>query len=137
LQDDRQRVRQEPGHRGEVGDPLVHRLAHDPERVEVRGDPVEQVRVAQEAEGLLAVALGDRDDGLRRLQSRADPLVHELLEVQEHRAQVLLESAFLDAGLGRRRRHERRPLPRRVELHGVHVEGRLATHHQVHPEAPV
>ena len=123
LDDHRQRRLQLPRHRGQISGELVRLLAHHSRDLEVGQDAVEQPRVLEQVERGLPLGRVERDLLGRRLQDLPDLGVLELLELQEHLAEVLLEGVVLEAELGGGLLDEGGPVPGRVEIEGVDVEG--------------
>ena len=91
LDDDRERLVQQPRHRAEVADQHVDAFAHDAARRRVLGDELPQARVAQERAGLLQERRREVRRGLLRRGLRLKPRLLQFLELAEHLAEIALQ----------------------------------------------
>ena len=120
--------------RRQVADELVGVLADQAAGLEVGRDPVQEPRVLQEGQGLGALCVVEVDGLVLGLERPADLPLLQLLEPQEHVAQVALDDALLDRQLERGLAREDAPLARGVEVEAVDVHALAGTDHQVHLE---
>jgi transcriptional regulator with XRE-family HTH domain len=101
LDDDGERGLELPRDGGEVADERVRRLADHAAPLEVGADPGKELGIAEQRQG--GLALGGRHLGhpVAGLHGTRDRGVLELLEFQEHRAEVTPDRLLLDRHLER------------------------------------
>ena len=124
LEDHGERPVELAGGGGQVADEFVRLLAHDAAAGEVVEDAVEEIRVSQEPHRLLGVLCVHEDGARFRLERLRDRFLLQLLGAPEHRAQVVLDHALLDAQLERRLALEDGARTSRIEIEGVDEEAR-------------
>jgi hypothetical protein len=115
-----------PRDHAQIADEFVGLLAHDAAPGEVLDDALQQARIAQQLHRLGRSSVADRDRFFLRRKRLFDLLVLQLLQLQQHPAQVAADHFFLDAQLLGGLLREAAALPRRVKVQRVHMEGRLA-----------
>jgi hypothetical protein len=126
LDHDRERLLELARDRRQIPDELVGLLADHARALEVGQDAIEELGVEQELERRGALRPGDRRRRrLLRRGRRRDRLLLELLELDEHAAEIALDDLGLEPELVARLLDEERPRPRAVEVERVDEEGAL------------
>ena len=126
-----QRPGQLAAHRRQVPHQLIGLLAHQPARLIVRQNPLNQLGRLEQLQRRFGLQLVHLRPRLHR-QSLGNRLVLQLLHGQQHPPQVHLQDAFINANLSGSLRDV---VPARlgaVQVQRVHMERIPHSHHQVH-----
>ena len=108
-----------------------------PQRSKSARDPLQQLGVLEQPERRLSLALAHRRGGRLRGEALPELGVLELLELEEHFAEVLVKELFLDPKLGGGLLDEAGAGAGLVEVEAVEVEALLPGREDVDPEGVV